>query len=73
MFRLSVAQYPTIPVRSGTNARTNSPVVWNALGWLRIGPSPPACRYMNTSSDNESTAISGAEKLCRNRMDSTPL
>src|ERR1700691_1828449 len=72
IFKLSVAQYPTIAVSDGKKNFRNPCVVVNLLGVESIGPNPPARCSMNPSSASPSTSISGAEKLCRNRIDSTP-
>src|ERR1700761_7524537 len=72
MFRLSVAQYPTIAVNAGKKKRRNSCVLANRLGAARMGPSPCALCSMNASNINDSSAMKGAEKLCRKRIDSTP-
>src|SRR6201985_2556404 len=72
MFKESVAQYPTIAVSDGKKNRRKSPVVWKRLGAESIGPNPPALCNIQKSKINDMTNIKGAEKLCRNRIDSTP-
>src|SRR5271155_5367497 len=72
MFNDSVAQYPTIAVSDGKKKRRKLPVVWKRLGAESIGPKPPALCSIQKSRMNDMTSMKGAEKLCRNRIDSTP-
>src|ERR1700732_2181197 len=72
MFRDSVAQYPTIAVSEGKKKRRKLAVVWKRLGAASIGPKPPALCSIPNSNVSDMTSMNGAEKLCKNRIDSTP-
>ena len=45
---------------------------WKRLGAASIGPKPPALCSIQNSSSIDITSMNGAEKLCKNRIDSTP-
>src|SRR6202161_1923107 len=73
MFSESVAQYPTIAVNDGKKKWRKLLVEWKRLGAESIGPKPPALCSIQNSRVSDITSMKGAEKLCRKRIDSTPL
>src|SRR5580658_9785308 len=73
MFSESVAQYPTIAVNDGKKKWRKLLVEWNRLGAESMGPKPPALCSIQNKSVSDITSMKGAEKLCRKRIDSTPL
>src|ERR1017187_3956010 len=72
MFSATVAQKPTIPVSDGTKKRMNSALLWNLLGALSTGPSPPALREIHHSSNRPIPSMNGAPIPSRNLMVSMP-
>ena len=67
MFRLRVAQKPTIAVRLGTNTLQKSAWVAKVLGRSNIAPNPPARMTTHTISHAPSTRISGALQFSNTR------
>ena len=67
MFRLSVAQKPTMPVRLGTNTFQKSADVAKPLGRSNIGPRPPARVTTHTSSHTPISRMSGALQFSNTR------
>src|SRR5580658_3176150 len=73
MFSESVAQYPTIAVSDGKKKWRKLLVEWKRLGADSMGPKPPALWSIQKRRTSDITTMKGAEKLCRKRIDSTPL
>ena len=67
MFRLSVAQKPTMAVRLGTNTFQKSADVAKVLGRSNIGPRPPARMTTHTISQTPRTRTSGALQFSNTR------
>src|SRR4051812_16511648 len=62
MFKLSVAQKPTIPVSAGKKKAKKPAVLANLEGWSKIGPNPcPAFIAQN----NKAKAATGRKKALK--------
>src|ERR1700688_3358677 len=72
MFRATVAQKPTIPVKDGMKNFKNGAVEWNLLGVLSTGPRPPAWLVTHHSNSKPTPSMKGAAIPSRNLIASIP-